>query len=77
MDAIASRSSAGRSFVRTMTLIGSAARTTSAFGGAAMAARSALNGVVRSSGSATTKYASANFTSRGSDMPRYAFSPRA
>src|SRR5438105_1805344 len=70
MDAIASRSSTGRSFVRTITLTGSGSRTTSAFGGAAIAARSALNGVVRSSGSFTTKYASANFTSGGSDIPR-------
>jgi hypothetical protein len=51
---MASRSSAGRSFVRMMTLIGRISDVTSITGGAPVIVRSALNGVVRSSGNSTT-----------------------
>src|SRR3954453_22318327 len=76
MDAIGSARRAGRSFVRTTTLIGSGSLTSSIRVGP-MASRNALNGVVRSDGSGVVQYASANFTSAGNVIVRQALRPRA
>ena len=69
-ESMASRSSAGRSFVRITTPIDLVSAPTESGGGAPIAERSAPNDVVRSVGSDVTQYPSAKRTDGASVMAR-------
>ena len=77
LDLFETERKAARSRVRTTMLTGSVSDTTSARPAVPLCCCSALNGVVRSEGRSTTKYASANAVPGGNVMARYALSPRA
>src|ERR1041385_2150394 len=76
IEATASRNSAGRFFVRTITLTGTGSLAMSIRGGSAIASRHCVKLMVRSDGNPILQYPSANFAS-GSVIERYALSPRA